>query len=134
VALVTRSATAGGDANTLRFAPQVSGDLIAGEALDAVAPCYIKISDGKVYMSNGTAATEPAKVHGFTARSYGIGQPVTLFGPGARLRLADSGLAIGALYVGATAGRLDTAATTGDATGVAFAINATDIVVGRYAF
>lgn len=129
MALVTRIANASGDASNLQIAPQISGDLYAGEALDPAAPCYIKSSDGLVYMSNGTAATEPAKFMGFTPRAVGIGQPVTLYGVGARFRYG-TGLTIGARYfIAATAGRLDTAATTGGTVAVAEAINATDIRV-----
>lgn len=130
MALVTRSANASMDASTGMFAPQITG-LLAGEALDVAAPCYIKSSDGLVYMSNGTAATEPAEVVGFTPRAVKVGQPVTLFGKGARFNYG-TGLTPGdKYYIGATAGRLDTAATTGDALGVAQAITATDIRVIR---
>ena len=131
MALVTRSASASGDASNLQVAPQISGDLYAGEALDAVAPCYIKASDGLVYMSNGTAANEAAKFDGFTARAVAAGQPVTLYGVGARFRYG-SGLTIGKdLFVGATAGRLDDAATTGGVRSIARTINATDIRVTK---
>lgn len=131
MALVTRAADASIDASTAMLAPQIP-DLIAGEALDVSAPCYIKGSDGKVYMSNGTAANEAAGFDGFTPRAVGVGQAVTLFGVGTRFRYAASGLTPGAkLYIGATAGRLDTAATTGDAVGVAKAISATDIRIIR---
>lgn len=106
--------------------------LVAGEALDAAAPCYIKAADGKVYMSNGTAADEAAELDGFTGKSYVAGEPVTLFGRGTIFHYAASGLTIGApLYIGATAGRLDTSTTTGDAVGVARTINATHIRVTR---
>lgn len=129
MALLTRSSTASGDTTHLIKVPQISGDLYAGEALDAVAPCYIKASDGLVYMSNGTAATEPARMMGFTARAVAAGQPVTLYRIGARFGYG-SGLTPGALYyVAATAGRLDTAATTGGLVAVAEAINSTDIQV-----
>jgi hypothetical protein len=118
------------DASTGMYAPQITG-LLAGEALAVAAPCYIKSSDGLVYMSNGTAATEPAEFVGFTPRAVGIGQPVTLFAAGARFSYG-TGLTPGDKYfIGATAGRLDTAATTGDAVGVAQAINTTDIRVTR---
>lgn len=131
MALVTRSSDASIDAVTAQKAPQISG-LLAGEDLDMAAPCYIKASDGKVYMTNATAANEAAKVYGFTPRAVKSGQPVTLFGLGTRFRYAASGLTPGApLYAGATAGRLDTAATTGDAVGVAIAVDAYDIVVIR---
>lgn len=131
MALVTRDSAASMDASTGMIAPQITG-CIAGENLDVAAPCYIKGSDGLVYMSNGTAANEAAKCDGFTPRTTKAGQAVTLFGVGARFHYAASGLTPGApLYIGATAGRLDTAATTGDAVGVARAINATDIRVTR---
>jgi hypothetical protein len=102
------------------------------EALDAAAPCYIKASDNKIYMSNGTSANEAAEIDGFTGKSYTAGEPVTLFGEGTIFEYAASGLTGGVpLYIGATAGRLDTATTTGDSTGVARTINATHIRVTR---
>jgi hypothetical protein len=131
MALVTRSANASGDTSNLQIAPQLSGDLYAGEALDPIAPCYIKAADGLVYMSNGTAANEAAKFDGFTARTVPAGQPVTLYGVGARFRYG-TGLTIGTdLFVAATAGRLDTAATTGGVRAIARVINATDIRVTK---
>jgi hypothetical protein len=119
------------DSSTGAFAPQITG-LMSGEALDVAAPCYLKTSDGKVWMSNGTAATEPAEIIGFTARAVsGADQPVTLYGKGTRFSYG-TGLTPGnILYIGATAGRLDTAATTGDAVGVAQCITTTDIRVTR---
>jgi hypothetical protein len=130
MALVTRSTSASMDTVTGMVAPQISG-LYAGEDLDVAAPCYVKSSDGKVYMANATGTTEIAFPWGFTARATKSGQPVTLFGAGTRF-LYGSGLTIGATYfVGATAGRLDTGATVGDAVGVAKAVTATDIIVIR---
>lgn len=130
MALITRSTSAAIDASTAMYAPQLTG-LVAGEALDVAAPCYIKSADGLVYMSNATAANEAAEVVGFTARAVAIGQPVTLFGIGARFRYG-TGLTPGnILYLGATAGRLDDAATTGDAFGYAAVVTATDIVIIR---
>ena len=132
MALITRSATARVDASSAQFAPQISGDYLAGEDLDAAAPCYIKASDGKIYMSNGTAANEAAKFDGMTPRSYKAGEAVTLYGPGTKFEYA-TGMTIGAdLFVGATAGRLDTAATTGGTTAIARAITARIIQVRRY--
>ncbi|HTG26106.1 MAG TPA: hypothetical protein VK681_39275 [Reyranella sp.] len=129
MALVTRVAQCSMDASQGMFAPSITGNLYAGEALDVGAACYIKAADGKVYMSNGTAANEAAKFDGFTARACAIGEPVTLFGIGARFRYG-SGLTIGASYfVAATAGRLDTAATTGGLVAIARALSATDIRV-----
>lgn len=131
MALLTRSTKASMDAATGMYAPQITG-LYAGEALDIAAPCYIKSSDGKVYMSNGTAANEAAEVIGFTPRAVAIGEPCTLFGAGARFHYSDGALTPGdKYYIGATAGRLDTAATTGDAVGVAQALTTTDIRVIR---
>lgn len=127
MALVTRASTASMDASTGMFAGQVSGDLYAGEALDAVAACYIKASDGKVYMSNGTAATEAAKFDGFTPTSYAAGEACALYNIGARFQYGSS-LTVGTdLYVFTTAGTLGDAATTGGLRAVARVINSTDI-------
>lgn len=130
MALVTRAATASMDASTGMFAPQITG-LMAGEAIDVAAPCYIKSSDGLVYMSNGTAANEAAEFIGFSSAARLITQPVTLYAVGARFSYG-TGLVPGDKYfIAATAGRLDTVATTGDAVGVAQAITTTDIRVTR---
>lgn len=128
MALITRSALASMDVNQCN---QILAGLFAGEALDVAAPCYIKSSDGLVYMSNATSANEAAEVVGFTPRAVAINQPVTLFGPHTRFRYG-TGLTPGnVLFLGATAGRLDGAATTGDAFGYAVVVSATDIVVIR---
>ena len=130
MALVTRDARASMDTSTGMIAPQITG-LIAGEDLDPAAPCYIKAADGKVYMSNGTAANEAATFAGFTPKTVKAGEPVTLFALGTIFRYA-SGLTPGAkLYIGATAGRLDTAASVGDAVGVARVLTAETIQVTR---
>ena len=130
MSLVTRSSYAGLDASTGMYAPQITG-LKAGEALDIAAPCYIKSSDGLVYMTNATAANEAAEVAGFTPRAVASGEPVTLFGVGARFRYSSSLTPGDILYAGATAGRLDTGATTGDSAGVAMVVTSEDIVVIR---
>lgn len=130
MALLTRSTTASIDASTAMYAPQLTG-LYAGEDLDFAAPCYIKSSDGKVYMSNGTAANEAAEFAGFTPRAVKSGEPVTLFGLGSRFKYGSSLTPGDVYYIGATKGRLDTAATTGDSMGVAVAVTSTDIVVTR---
>lgn len=128
---VARVATASGDTTHLQKVPQISGDLYAGEVLAAVAPCYIKASDGKVYQCNGTAANEAAKFDGFTARAVDINQPVTLYGIGARFQYG-SGMTIGAdLYLSATAGVLADAPTAGGLVPIARVITATDIRVTR---
>lgn len=132
MALVTIATDASFDTGTASRAPHLSGDLVAGEALLACAPCYIAAADNKVYMCDGTAANEKARLAGFTPRAVAIGNPVDLFGLGTRMRYAASGLTPGAiLFLAATPGRLDTAATIGDAVGVAQAVTATDIRVTR---
>src|SRR5689334_14963550 len=100
MALVTRATKPSLDANQ---ANQVAtGELYAGEDLDAVAPCYIKGSDGKVYMSDGAASNEAAKFHGFTPRATKTGEPVTLFGVGSRFKFGV-GMTPGAtLYIAAS--------------------------------
>lgn len=127
MALATRGSNASIDAIQGTKAPYISA-LVANEALDALAPCVID-ADGGVSMSDGTSNNAAAKCHGFTPKAYGAGEAVTLYGPGTRAEYG-SGLTPGApLYVAATAGRLDTAATTGGLAPVAVAVSATEIVV-----
>lgn len=126
---VTRSATASMDGSSILYAPQKTGSLYAGEALDPIAPCYIKASDGLVYMSNATAADEAAKFDGFTPKSYRVGDAVTLFGLGTRFRYT-TGLTPGApLYIGTTAGTLSDTPTTGCPAPIARVMNTTDATV-----
>lgn len=129
MALIARDSAASMDASTGMFAQQLTG-LVAGENLDAVAPCYIKTADGKLYMSNGTALNEAAEFVGMTPHARLAGEAVTVFGIGARFHYSASLLSPGDKYfVGATAGRLDTAATTGGTVAIARAVTSTDIVV-----
>ncbi len=129
MALITPDTVVNVDMNSIKELPNLAGDLVAGEALLAGAPCRIG-SDGLVYMSNATAADANANAAGWTVKAYAAGQVVTLYvGAGIRFHYAASGLTPGAiLYTGATAGRLDDAATTGDAVGIATVISATDII------
>lgn len=131
MALLTKVSDASLDAASAMYAPQRSG-LVAGEALDGLAPCVIDPTDGKVYMSNGTSANARAQFDGFTPRAYASGDTnVTLFGIGTKMRYA-TGLTPGSrYYIGATAGRLDTTATTGDAVGIAKAVTSTIIRIIR---
>lgn len=99
--------------------------LLTGEAVAAGDICYIA-SDGTIMRSNGTAATAPAVGFGIAAGAAASGEACTLY------RNVSfhygSGLTPGAAYyVGATAGRLDTAATTGGTVVVARSIDATRI-------
>lgn len=126
---ITKVSTASMDTSSALFAPQKTGSLYAGEAIDVAAPCYIKASDGLVYMSDASAADEVAKFDGFAPKAYRVGDAVTLFGLGARFKYG-SGLTPGAnLYISGTAGGLDDVPTLGCPTPVARAINPTDIVV-----
>lgn len=123
-------ATAGFDTSTGMFAPQIAGNMTAGEDLDAASPCYIKAADGKVYMSIGTAINEAARMDGFTGKAYKAGQSVTLLGIGQRLKYSAGTLVPGArLFVGSAKGVLADAATTGGLVTIAAAINSTDIRV-----
>lgn len=134
MASVIKATSPSMDANQARQV--ATGELYAGEDLDAVSPCYIKGSDGKVYMCDGAANNEAAKFHGFVPRACLEGEPVTLFGAGTRFKYS-SGMTPGAtLYLAAAtvyvdAGNLDTATSTGDTKGTAFAVSGTDIVVCR---
>lgn len=99
--------------------------LKAGEAIAAGDVLYIA-SDGTLMRSNGTAATAPAVGGWIAAGDAQTGEAITGY------RNVSfhygSGLTPGApYYVGATAGRLDTAATTGGTVVVARAIDATRI-------
>jgi hypothetical protein len=118
------------DTSTGMYAPQITGK-IAGEDLLACAPCYIKASDGKIYQSNGTAVNAAADVVGFSVEARKAGQPCTLRALGTRVGYADAGgLTPGAKYfLAATAGRLDTAATTGGTVAIARAIDDTDLII-----
>lgn len=128
--LKDRDSAASLDATTGMHVPSITG-LIAGEDIDPAAPCYIKAADGLVYMANATAADEKAVLAGFSPRSAKAGQPITLFGVGARFHYDSAGdLTPGELlYIGATKGRLDTDFTVGCETPVARAITTTDIQV-----
>jgi hypothetical protein len=104
---------------------QVGSGLVAGEALVAGDCCYIK-SDGLVWKSDGSAADALAKADGMTPVAASVGEAVTIY------RNCDfhyaAGMTPGArLYVGATPGLLDTAATTGGTAPVGFVVSATRI-------
>jgi hypothetical protein len=130
MSLITRTGAAL-DTSSAMYAPQLT--LTAGAAIDAGAPCYLKSSDGKLYMSNGTAATEAAEFVGIAAASFASGAAATVFGLGARFCYDTAGgLTPGDKYfIAATAGRLDSAATTGGTVAIVRAVTAYDIVVIR---
>lgn len=131
MALVTRIAGASGDTNQLKKCPHITG-LMTGEAIDGGAPCYIDSTTGSIFMCDGTAADQKAVIAGWAPRDAILGEPLTLFGIGARFSYSSGTLTPGQkLYLGTTKGRLDTAATTGDAVGAAQAVNTTDIRATR---
>ncbi len=126
MALIAKSGTPSLASETPKGANRING-LLAGEAIAAGDACYIA-SDGTVMRSNGTSANAAAAFRGLAGGAAAAGEAVTVyrnvtFHYGA-------GLTPGASYfVGATAGRLDTAATTGGTTEVAYAVDATRIYV-----
>lgn len=135
MANVTIASDAGLDATSGAVNPQLAGDFYAGETLFNTAVVQLK-SDGKVWLASGAAADANAVVMGVVFSDYQTGEAVTVFTAGTQFRLAASGLVIGAkLYLSATAGRLDTAATTGDAAaaGTCRCISATDVQLIRFA-
>lgn len=102
------------------------GDKQAGEAIAAGDVCYVKAADGKVWRSIGTAVNEAARAWGIAARQANVGEPVTLYNNvefhyGAALVIGTP------LFVGAAAGALADAATTGGTTRVAHVVSATRI-------
>jgi hypothetical protein len=103
--------------------------LLAGEALTPGDMCYIK-SDGLVWKANGTAATAPALATGMYLGSsnVAVGEAVTLF-QNVNVRYG-AGMAPGTrLFVSATAGLLDDAATVGGTVAVGCVVDATRIKI-----
>lgn len=127
---ITLQGDASMDTSTGAFAGQITG-LIAGEAIGRCAPCYIEPLDGKAYRTNGTAADKKAVFAGICPRGALAGQALTLFNMNTRFR-GGVGLTPGQrLYLSATPGAFSDAPTTGDAIGVAQAIDDTDIRITR---
>ncbi len=110
---------------------QMAG-LIAGEALNEGSLCYIK-SDGNVWMSDGSAADAEAGVIGITLDAVSVGEAVTLWFDVDIIYQTASTLTVGAkLYLSATEGVLDTAATTGGTAHIAYVKDATNKIVRLY--
>lgn len=128
--LVVKSANASVDASTAMVAGQVSG-LIAGEDIAILDVCYLK-SDGKVWRATAAAANAAAVPLGIAPRAAKSGQPITVYGISTVAKYSDALLTPGAkLYIGETAGRLSSIATTGDAVGIAQAIDDSNIRITR---
>ncbi len=117
------------DGSTGQFADQISG-LLCGEDIAAGDACCIK-SDGLIYKADGSAADQLAKFAGLAPKAAKSGEPLTLYGPGARFGYdSEAGLTPGVpLFVSVTAGALADAASTGGTAPVAKAISTTDIVI-----
>lgn len=107
----------------------VGSGLKAGEAIAAGDACYIKGSDGKVYLATGAAANAAALVDGFAAAAAALGEAVTLL-TDVEFHYA-SGATPGTRYYlsGTTAGGLDTSTSTGGTVAIAKSIDATRIRV-----
>jgi hypothetical protein len=137
MALIARSLTASLDLSTAQLAPQIS-PLRAGEIIDPLANCRISKGEfgetaGLVYMCDATAANGKAAFDGISPKKVLRGEAMELFGPGTRMKYSDGLLTPGqTLYMAATKGRMDDAATVGDAVGVARAINQNDIRITRF--
>ena len=104
----------------------ISG-LLAGEAIAAGDACYIK-SDGKVWLSDGSAADALAKVDGFAAKAAAVGEAVTLvFDVNFRY---GAGMTPGArIYLSVNPGAIADAASTGGSAPIGFVVDATRIRV-----
>jgi hypothetical protein len=130
--LVVKSAKASIDASTGLVNQPITG-LIAGEAIANCDIVYIKGSDGLVYRTTAAAANEAARMAGIAPRAANAGEPITILpGPGQVAKYSDALLTPGAiLYLAEGAGALSTTATTGDAVGVAQAIDSSNIRLTR---
>lgn len=110
---------------------QLAG-LLTGEAIAAGDLCYIK-SDGKIWRSNGTAATAPAACTGIALEACAVGEACTIAW-NVNMRYG-AGLTPGAkLYVSATAGAVDDAATTGGTAPIGYVVDATRIHINQSAY
>lgn len=127
---ITRSDSVSIDTFSGMKAPVVSG-LFAGENIDAGSPCYLK-SDGKVYMSVSTVVIgAKTNVLGFAPKAYKTGDPITVYGLGARFDYGTD-LTVGAfLYVSDTKGKLADSAVASNDLPVCVCVSKTDIVVIR---
>ncbi|HRF49098.1 MAG TPA: hypothetical protein PLC98_15810 [Anaerolineales bacterium] len=127
MALITPVSPSSGE---LSLNNRLSGEFIAAEDLLACAPCRIG-ADAKVYMANGAAADANAEIDGWSVRAAKAGQPITLVGPYNRFSYGVGLTPGNLLFLGATAGRLDTAASLGDTVGCALVVSETDIIIMR---
>ncbi len=129
--IIVKSASASVDASTGMVAPQISGKILGEDVAGPCTPMEIR-SDGLLWRATATAADSHARVAGFSTRRGKTGQPMTIYGIGTVMKYADETMTPGALvFLGDTVGTLSSTATTGDAVGVAQAIDASNIRVTR---
>jgi len=134
MATIVRSTDAHPDPVHARYASRTPmlTPLVAGEILDRAAPCYIKSSDGKIYMCNAGSSNEPSEILGFTGKPYVADEPVTLFREGSVFYYSDGNLTAGdKMYLHTASGLLSGSATLGDALGVAVCLDTKHILVTR---
>lgn len=131
MAAITKSANVSMDNVSGQKPSTISGKL-AGEAIAKGDMCYIKGADGKIYRSINTAVNEAAKCHGMAPDAAAAGEAVTLYGAGSIWEYS-TGMTPGIdVFLGATAGSLDTAAGTGHPLPVGHVVDAQRIRIGVY--
>lgn len=123
MAAITKSADVSMDDASGMYVSTISGK-IAGEAIAKGDACYIKGADGKIYRSINTAANEAANVHGLAFAAAAAGEAVTLYGAGAIWEYSTGMTPGAAVFLGAVAGGLDTAAGTGHPAPVGHVVDA----------
>lgn len=129
--LVVKSLSASVDASTGMLAPQLSGLLAGEDILTAVTPCEIR-SDGLVWKASGAAADSHARVAGISTRpGVKAGQPITLYGLGTVAKYSDALMTAGMILYLGTGGTLSSTASTGDAVGLAQAVDSSNIRITR---
>lgn len=112
MALVTKDTDLAGILSSLEPPASHRHPGYAGEDIAAGDVCYLK-TDGLLWKTDGTAAAQAANAFGLASRTVKAGDALTLI-HSERLRYAASaGTPGNFLYPAATAGRLDTAPTTG---------------------
>lgn len=99
----------------------VGSDLVAGEAIAAGDACQITTT-GKVIKSTGAAANQAARVHGFAAGAAALNEPVTLMTDVDFHYTTGATPGIPVYLSGATAGGIDTAASTGGTAPIGFVL------------
>lgn len=129
MATITGSAYASLDLESAKRASFIPGLLAGAEGVAVGMPCYI--TGAYAAECVGSSGTVMSQVAGFAARNANFGEPVTLYREGAIFQL-NTGLTPGSLlFISATRGRLEDAATAGDKMGVALVITTEDFIVTR---